>query len=160
MQVGELRSLIPKNVHVMALTATATTKTRTSVCQILGMADAMVVCEVPNRPNIRYSVVQASANIEEAFAPLVHQLRLKRTTMERVIIYCRTYETCSMIYLYFKAKLGAEMMEPVGAVELARFRLVDMFTACTTAAVKRSILELFRKPDSNLRVVVATMGLD
>ena len=56
------------------------------------------------------------------------------------------------------------MTEPIGIHDLARFRLVDMFTACTTSNVKSKILELFGVPDSNLRVVVATiafgMGLD
>ena len=128
------------------------------------MAEPMIVCNVPNRPNIQYSVVQTPGTIEEAFLPLVEQLRYKRTLHDRVIIYCRTYETCSMIYLFLKSRLGAEITEPIGTVDLARFRLVDMFTACTTATVKRTILELFCKSDSNLRIVVATvafgMGLD
>ena len=69
-----------------------------------------------------------------------------------------------MIYLFLKSRHGAEITEPIGAVDFARFRLVDMFTACTTATVKRTILELFCKSDSNLRIIVATvafgMGLD
>ena len=163
-QVGEVRSLIPKTVCVMALTATATTETRKAVCQKLGMVDPMIVSEIPNRPNIRYSLIQTPGTIEEAFEPLVEQLRHNRTRMDRVIIYCRTYETCSMIYLFFKSRLGAEITEPIGAVDLARFRLVDMFTACTTTTVKSTILESFCTSDSNLRIVVATiafgMGLD
>ncbi len=38
--------------------------------------------------------------------------------MDRVIVYCRTYETCSMVYLYFKFSLGYESIEPVGVVDL------------------------------------------
>ena len=71
--VGEVCSLIPKTVSVMALTATATRK---AVCRKLGTADPMIVCNVPNRPNIRYSVVQTPGIIEEAF---VEQLCYKRT---------------------------------------------------------------------------------
>ena len=163
-QVGEVRSLIPKTVHVMALTATATKETRKAVCRKLGMTDPVIVSQVPNRPNIRYTVVQSPGNIEDAFAPLVEQLQRERTLMERIIIYCRTYEICSTIYLFFKSKLWAEITEPIGAVDLARFRLLDMYTACTTSNVKETILELFCKSDSNLRIVVATiafgMGLD
>ena len=150
----------------MALTATATTATRKAVCRKLGMLDPVIVTQIPNRPNIRYSIVnvQANKNFEEIFAPLVDKLRQSRTLMDRTIIYCRTYETCSMIYLYFKSRLGKEMTEPAGAYNLARFRLVDMFTACTTSNVKSKILESFCIPNSNLRVVVATiafgMGLD
>ena len=65
---------------------------------------------------------------------------------------------------FFKSKLWAEITEPIGAVDLARFRLLDMYTACTTSNVKETILELFCKSDSNIRIVVATiafgMGLD
>ena len=45
-----------------------------------------------------------------------------------------------MIYLYLKATLKVEVTEPVGARDLAVFRLVDMFTACTLPAVKEQIL--------------------
>ena len=129
-----------------------------------GMVNPMIVCEVPNRPNIRYSVISNPGTLEVEFAPLVEQIRQHRTVMDRVIIYCRTYEACSMIYLFLKSRLRAEATEPIGAVDLARFRLIDMFCACTTSAVKRTILELFCTSQSNLRVIVATvafgMGLD
>ena len=65
---------------------------------------------------------------------------------------------------FLKSRLGAEATEPIGAVDLARFHLVDMFCACTTSTVNSTILELFCKSQSNLRVIVATiafgMGLD
>ena len=56
------------------------------------------------------------------------------------------------------------MTEPIGIRDLAKFRLEDMFTACTTASVKERILQSFGSPSSILRVVVATIafgvGLD
>ena len=78
--------------------------------------------------------------------------------MDRVIVYCRTYDSCSMIYLYIKSCLGKEITEPVGSLDLARFRLVDMFSACTTAAVKDSILNSFCSAQGTLRVVIATVA--
>ena len=57
-----------------------------------------------------------------------------------------------------------EMTEPIGSRDLAIFRIVDMFTACTIPSVKDAILESFCKSDGILRVVIATvafgMGLD
>ena len=48
--------------------------------------------------------------------------------------------------------------------DIAVFRLVDMFTACTIPAVKEEILRSFCSSTGNLRVVIATiafgMGLD
>lgn len=47
---------------------------------------------------------------------------------------------------------------------MARFRLLDMFTACTEKNVKNTIITNFTQKDSPLRVVIATiafgMGLD
>jgi ATP-dependent DNA helicase RecQ len=68
--IGEARSLVPENVRTMALTATATKATRKQICQYLGMPKPYLVCESPNRPNIRYSI-RMENNVEETFAPLV-----------------------------------------------------------------------------------------
>ena len=55
-------------------------------------------------------------------------------------------------------------MSVFGAPDVARFRLVDMFTACTEKNVKDTIIHNFVQTDSPLRVVIATvafgMGLD
>ena len=63
-----------------------------------------------------------------------------------------------------KSRLNKQYTEPVGAPDLARFRLVDMFSACTHPDVKESIVSAFSIPHSTLRVVVATiafgMGID
>ncbi len=68
------------------------------------------------------------------------------------------------MYLYLKTSLGKECRHPVGAPDLAQFRLVDMFTACTQPSVKNTILQSYCDPNSHLRVIVATvafgMGLD
>lgn len=82
-----------------------------------------------------------------------------------VIIFARTCDACGEMYLYLKNYLGEELTEPVNALnDLARFRLVDMFTACTKKEVKDHIIQGFCDPLVLLRVVVATvafgMGLD
>lgn len=80
-----------------------------------------------------------------------------------MIIYCRTYDSCSNLYLYFKQGLGNGFTEPIDAPDLSKFRLVEMFTSCTDEEVKSQIISSFSKP-SPLRVVCATvafgMGLD
>ena len=67
--------------------------------------------------------------------------------------------------MYFKHHLGEELTEPVAALDdLARFHLIDMFTACTRREVKDEILRGFSDPHGTLHVVVATvafgMGLE
>jgi len=52
----------------------------------------------------------------------------------------------------------------VGYPDVSNFRLVDMFTACTTPDVKECIIKSFVNPGSRLRIVVSTVafgvGLD
>ena len=76
----------------MALTATATTNTRRSVCRILGMVQPKIVALSPNRVNIHYSVHKKGATIEETFSELVNELREKRLQTPRTVIFCRSYE--------------------------------------------------------------------
>ena len=55
-QVGELRSLIPAGVNIMALMATATADTLSTVSQRLCMANPVIVALPPYRDNIAYQV--------------------------------------------------------------------------------------------------------
>ena len=148
----------------MALTATATVQTRKAVCKTLGMVNPAVVAESPNKENIKYIVHYNPGTVEETFVPLVEELLRCRSTTDRVIVFCRTYDSCADIYLYLRSRLGREFTEPIGAPDFARFRLVDMFTACTERDIKEHIIDAFSVPDSHLRIVVATvafgMGLD
>lgn len=149
---------------MMALTATATTQTRKAICKILGMVNPVIVSESPNKPNIKYVLKRDPGTLEETFASLVEEVRRCRQTTDKTIIFCRTYDHCARIYLYMKSRLTKQFTEPIGAPDLARFRLIDMFSACTHPDVKEVIISGFSIPDSNLRVVVATiafgMGID
>ena len=142
----------------MALTATATKTSRKEICRVLSMSKPCVVAQSPNKSNIMYIVEKKLETMEETFAPLVEELKRQRTQMDRVIIFGRTYENVTSIYLYMKSRLGQEMLEPIGAPNLVRFRLLDMFTACTHAGVKNAILEAFTNKSSPLRVVIATIA--
>ena len=86
-------------IRMMALTATATRTSHKHICQCLGMVRPCLICESPNQPNIRYSI-QTANNIEETFAPLVEEVRRKRITMDKTIVFCRSYDECSHIYMF------------------------------------------------------------
>lgn len=148
----------------MALTATATTQKRKAICKILGMTNSVIVAESPNKPNIKYILKRHRGTLEETFAPLVEEIRRCRQTTDKEIVFCRTYDNCARIYLYMKSRLNEQFTEPVGAPDLARFHLVDMFSACTHPDVKEAVISAFSIPHSTLRVVEATiafgMGID
>ena len=127
-KLGDVRSLIPESVRVMALTATAT---RRAVIKQLKKIQPKIV-----------SVLMNTHSLEETFAPLIEGIRQKRKSMDRTIIFCRTYDQCAHIYMFIVDRLGKEVTEPIGiSPDLASFRIVDMFTACTHPIVKESILK-------------------
>ena len=55
--IGEIRSILPSGVKVMALTATATMQLRGQVMKSLSMTPraTVTISESPHRPNILYS---------------------------------------------------------------------------------------------------------
>lgn len=162
LRIGEIRSLLPSNVNIMALTATASKQLRIDVSRIIGMSDELVVAKPPSKPNIMYTVGTFST-IEETFLPIVKKVERERARCPRMIIYCRNYQDCADLYIFFKGCLGVNFTEPPGAPDLPRFRLVDMYMSCTDPVVKEDIVSLFTR-ESTLRIVVATvafgMGLD
>ena len=162
--MGELRGLLNTSANIMALIATATKQTRKDICKSLALMNPEMILKSPKKSNIVYEVILKVCDMEETFAPLIEELRNKRKNINKTVVFCRTYKDTSHIYLYFKSMLKAEMMDPVGYPDVSKFRMVDMFTACTTADVKEQIIRSFVAPDSRLRIVVATvafgMGMD
>ena len=154
----EVRSLIPLGVHLMALTATATKQSRVEICRVLSMRTPVIVSQSPNKTNIKYEVVLKRGTLEETVAPMVEELRLHRHLMDRILIFCQKYDTVTQVYHFFLSRLGKEAFHPVGAPNLVKYRLVDMFTACTHHSVKYSIVASFTNAESPLRVIVATIA--
>ena len=147
----------------MAMTATATTSTTKRIADILGMSNPVIVSETPDKLNVRYGVKE-EGTIKRVFEPLALKLRTQRKKMQRVIIYCRQCEECSFIYQFFHSYLKAEVTEPIGVPNLARFRLVDMYTSVTQKEVQDTIIKSFCSAEAPLRIVICTiafgMGLD
>ena len=130
--LGDIASLLP-SIHTMALTATATISTRKAVCRSLGMKKPVIISESPNKINIVYKVTPNVKDVEDAFEPVVNEILRHRKTMDRVVIFCRSYDDSTLIYHFFRSKLGKNLSEPPGFINIPKVRLVDMFTACTHA---------------------------
>lgn len=159
--LGEIRSIIPEHVHVMALT-TATKSTRRAVIRTLNMHKTVVVSKPPVKNNIIYSVAR-KMDIYHAFVPICDKLKVEGILMGRIIIFCRKYSEVTTLYYFFKHRLMEHFTYPVAAPDLVQHRLVDMYTSCTHSSVKDKIIEQFTKK-SPLRIVIGTiafgMGID
>ena len=71
-RLGELHSIVPSHINIMALTATATRTLQQEVCFILGMHDYVTVEVSPNKPNIIYLMCDS---IMETFDPIAEKLK-------------------------------------------------------------------------------------
>ena len=72
-EIGDIRSLIPDHVQMMALTATATKNTRINICHQLGKIHPFVIAKPPNRVNIIATLLRM---LEDTFTRLVENLHL------------------------------------------------------------------------------------
>lgn len=162
-QIGEMRSLIPTGVNIMALTATATTDTLRIVSNRLCMVNPVIIALPPYRDNITYQL-WAKVDLDRFTDSLCSDLASKRLRFPKTIIYVRTYANCINMYMAIKAKIGEGFTEPPGYPNLAEYRTIDMFTRVLTTAKKEEVMTLFSKIGGKLRLVIATtafgMGVD
>ncbi len=158
--LGEIRSIVPEEINVMALTATATLSTRKFIIRNLSMTNPTVVYTPPIKDNNIAYYVMEKKDIELFFKPITEKLQ----TLVKTIIFCRTYEDIIKIHQYILHDLLEYSTEPKGSPNYVRNRVMDVFTHCTHQSVKTKILEQFTQTDSPLKLVIATvlfgMGVD
>ena len=147
----------------MALTATASSDTRSDIVATLCMDQPAIISASPHKKNIMY-IVKEKSTLEDLVQVVSEALIALRTCMPRLIIFCKRYTECARMYSVFRYYLGENFTEPTGSPDLAKNRIVDMYCKCTEASVKETIIKSFCDPKGKLRVVIATiafgMGLD
>ena len=80
---------------MMALTATATRQSRQKIMHTLCMDGGDIISVSPQKKNIVY-VVKRKPGVEEFVSALAESLSCLRTSMPRMIIFCRRYyRVCS-----------------------------------------------------------------
>ena len=67
-RIGEVYSLIPSSVHMMALTATATRSDRLTVTRTVSLRNPFVLTKCPTKANLVYHV-RPFKTIAETFKP-------------------------------------------------------------------------------------------
>ena len=90
------RSILPHTIHVMALTATSSSKLRHSITWTLGMQNTALIEVSPDKANIKYTVSPFSST-EEAFIPIIRDLARLKLQMGCVIILCPTLSECASL---------------------------------------------------------------
>ena len=93
-RLGELRSILPSHVPVMALTATASCAVYETAVTVLGMKDPVLVAAPPSKSNLFFCVVGKKGLLEIAqdIAVQVHRLAKEDPRMyPKTIVFCRRY---------------------------------------------------------------------
>ena len=161
--IGEVRCLIPSNVNVIALTATATFDTLSVVTQRLSLYKPAIVAVSPNRANIKLTV-QPSKSMKEFAQLITSKLKVQQRAYPKTIVFARSYQDCSSLYLTISHALGKHITYPAGYPNLLKYHLLSMYTQASTDEMKTSILSTFSLKNSTLRLIVATtsfsMGID
>ncbi len=159
--VGELRSLL--DVPCLALTATASTATRSILNQALGLRNAVQIVKSPDRPNIFLCVKKVHPGPETTFCWLLQRLNTLGINCPRVLVYCKTQNACAFLYTHFQRSLGGKAFFPEGENRMEN-RLVEMFHSSTPEANKELILESLSDTNGKCRIVFVTnalgMGID
>ncbi len=161
--IGDLRSLLPTGVHIMALTATATSETFHIVSAKLSMHEPTLVAMPPDRGNISYSV-RPKTCLDKFTTDIATEVRQKGSGFPKSVIFIRKYRHCSDLYALLLHKLGTHFTDPPGYPNIVKYRLIDMYSRVLTAKKKENVLTSFIEADSTLRLVIATtafgMGID
>jgi len=120
----------------------------------LSLENPTAVALPPFRNNISYSV-QPKVDVHILGEMLYQELKAKRTSFPKTILYVGTYTDCSNLYMVLKRKMGSEITELPGCPNVSGYRLINMFNRA---------LSVFGRKYTTLRLVIATtvfgMGVD
>ena len=162
-QIGDLRSIIPEKVNVLALTGTATPEVYESVVKRLSLKDPIVVGLSPDRDNIKY-YIEPPSSVKKFCELFAEKIRCYRMECPKTLIFCSTILECSLIYRTLRTLLGSDFVEPPGYEDFHKCRLIDMYTRAISDEMKKKIVESFMTEGGKLRLVIATsafsMGVD
>ena len=123
----------------------------------------LVVGTNTGRSNIKY-LVKPLVSQEELCSELAHELLTGCTKCVKTVLFCYTLLDCGQINAKLKRRLGKNITEPLGLPNIVEFRIINLFTAASTADMKTKVLKEFYRSDTKLRLVIATsafgLGVD
>ena len=153
-RINEMRSLL-KKIPILALTATATLQTKNKIVRALEMDGCVIIDHSPNRKNIAYAVQVVTGGASQTFASIIEDVRVKKTSIERVIIYCQTIKICANLYGVFKEELGEDMYFVKHDITSG---MVEMYHSRIDEFNRDNIVRDFSNPNGHIRVLIATIA--
>ncbi|CAB4010341.1 Werner syndrome ATP-dependent helicase-like [Paramuricea clavata] len=158
-RLGEVRSLLPLGTPVLALTATATPKVKKETMEGLSLKpDTHLISVTPNRPNIYLYKAKVNDSLE-CFDWSIDNIKLKKNTTPKTIVYCKSQKECGKIFRHFKSNLKEDLYFPEGAEKVSKNMVIGMFHANTLTKNKNRVSDSLFDPDGTCRVVFASTAL-
>ena len=139
----------------MALTATATNDVHIKIVSKLRLQPCTFIIEPPDHPNIRYSVVSVITDLSLTFNRSIASLRKERTSLARVVLFCRSLHTSASLYKLFAINLREESYDPVGS---ERDISKTMFAMYHSKIDEEQILASLRDENGVCRVLLSTIA--
>ena len=159
-KIGFLTNLFPL-VPVVALTGTATSATKCSIVETLGLSNPKIVEGNPNRANIYYASHtrpdRGDEKLDSILKPIVAELKAYKVKMPLTLIY-GSLETISDCFLYFSTKMGKDQFYPANAEPLATNRLFTQYHAQYPESERSRIVEELVQGTSTHRVLFVTIA--
>ena len=151
-EISEIRSLLPRKVPVLALTATATKATFNYILNNLSLERPVVFSNTPDKRNIFYSIVSLDTrDASNIFQPCIQELLEKEYTAERVVVFCRKMTDLRSVFKAFHTVLSSLYNSYLT-------RPYAMFHANTEECIKDHIIKSFGKSDGVVRFLVCTVA--
>jgi bloom syndrome protein len=161
--LGDVRSILPSHINIMALTATATNETYKCVCKRLSLIDPVLIGCPPDRNNIMYEV-KPMIDMSIFCENIAVKIKTLGLEYHKTVIFCQCYTDCAAMYHTLKSKLGPFITYPPNYPILYEFSVIAMYTRASKIEMKEKILSSFCDPKGKLRVIIATtafgMGVD
>jgi len=107
--MGEVQSLIPASVNMMALTATATKTGCLSVSCVLGLKSPFVLTNCPAKTNLMYSV-STFKSVEMTFGKFANKLQRDRTDFPQRLSSTVDHLMCVVTYAGFYNTILAQYL--------------------------------------------------
>ena len=158
-RVGEIRSLLPQGVPLLALTATATAATRKRIKNLLSFKQGMEIIVSPNRKNVKLVIKKVTSDIACNFSWLVEEVSRKGVECARTLIYVKDYQTCGELYNFFMNSLQDKAYWPTNSPKKSTSRIVAMYHSGTSLNIQQHVLSSLKDPQGSVRIVIATSAL-
>lgn len=157
--IGDIRSIFPNNVNVMALTATASYSTQQLITKSLSMFNCYTISKIPNKLNIKYIVQSKPDDVSSCIKHIAEDIYLNKNKAAKRIVFCSSYSLCAVIFKTIVCELAS-----LNCLHIEGQSTCNIFTSSTDGNQKDLILSQFTTTSSCLKVIVATsafgLGLD